>query len=330
MVSRRAWIALACAGALGHSRVACAEAPPKRAIRVAFLGAATAQGYAPQLEALRRGLRDYGYVEGVNLALLTRWADGNYERLRELATQLVALKPDVIVTHATPGTRAAMAATSTIPIVMATNGDAVAQGLVATLPQPGGNVTGSTFLQPQLMAKRIELMQLAVPQGNRIAVLLNPANPTRDSLLHEMRPYVEPLRVTLVPIDAEGADTLPKAIADAVRARVDGMVVRDDARYIAAAADLARIALAHNLPIAGFCELADRGGLIGYGPDFKALFRRVGYFVDRIVRGEAPAMLPVEQARKFELVLNLKTARAMRLTLPRTLLLRADRVVDSQ
>jgi putative ABC transport system substrate-binding protein len=267
-------------------------------------------------------------VEGENLVLEFRWAEGKYERLEALAAELVDSKPDVIVTHATPGTRAAMRATRTIPIVMATNGDAVAQGLVATLAQPGGNVTGTTFLQPELMAKRIELLQAVRPGMRRLGVLLNPANPTRHSLLREIQSSAESLGVSLEPIDVERRQDLSRALADAARRRLGGVIVRDDAMYIAAAEEIAMIALAQKLPTSGFKDLAERGGLIGYGVNFAAMFRRVGYFVDTLVKGTPASIIPVEQARSFELVVNVKTARALRLPLPTRLLVRADRLIE--
>lgn len=327
-VSRRTFLAAACVAAVVVRRSALAQALQGRRVRVAFLGAATPEGYAVQVAALRAGLRDYGYVEGRNLTLEFRWAEGRYERLGPLAMELVASTPDVIVTHATPGTRAAMRATSTIPIVMATNGDAVAQGLIANLAQPGGNVTGSTFLQPELMTKRIELLQAARPRVRRVAILLNPANPTRESLFRDIESSADALGVSIEAIDVERRQDLSRAFLDIARRKLEAVVVRDDAMYIAAAEEIANLALAHKLPSAGFKELAERGGLIGYGVNFAAMFRRVGYFVDRLVKGTPPSAIPVEQARSFELVVNVRSARVLRLTLPMRVLMRADRLIE--
>lgn len=294
---------------------------------IGFLGAATPEGYRPQVEAFRAGLREAGYVEGKNILIEYRWAEGDYGRLPALAAELAALNVNVIVTHATPGTRAAMRATTSIPIVMATNGDAVAQGLVASLARPGGNVTGSTFFQPELMVKRVELLKMAAPHARRVAVLLNPSNPTMDSLLREISTPVRELGIDLHAQTVRQPEELSAAFAEMARAAVQGLLVREDAMYIANAKLIAELAASRSMASVGFKEFAEVGGLLGYGANFLAMFRRAAYFVDKILKGTKAAELPVEQATQFDLVVNRSTADALGLVLPRRLLVRAHRVI---
>jgi putative ABC transport system substrate-binding protein len=303
--------------------------PATKMHRIGFLGAADPAGYyAPLVEALRQGLRDLGHVEGRNLAIEYRWAESQYDRLPALAAELVRLKVEVIVTHGTPGTLAAKQATSTIPIVMAISGDAVATGLVASIARPGGNVTGSTFFYPELNAKRVELLKAAVPRVRRIAVLTHPDNPASAPALKAMEQMATGLKLELEAVETRSPQDLATAYSAMASRRVDGVVVIDDATLLARARQIADLAVKHRLPAIGFREFADAGGLLSYSVSFPEIWRRAAVFIDKIFKGAKPRELPVEQATKFEFVVNLKTAKALGLTIPQGVLQRADHVVE--
>ena len=297
---------------------------PGKIPRIGFLGAASASGYAPQLEAFRRGLRDLGYVEGKNIILEYRWAEGRYDRLPDLAAELVRLKPNLLLTHGTAGTRAAKQATATIPIVMAVSGDAVATGLVASLAHPGGNLTGSSFFNPELAAKRLELVKEVVPGLARVAVLMNPGNLVNEVSLEAMERTARPLGLKLQQVNVEGPEEFDTAFSTIVKGRAGALSVFDDAMLIAQAR---RVATRTRLPTIGFSELAEAGGLMSYGVNFPDLWRRAATYVDKILKGAKPTDLPVEQPTKFEFIINLKTAKQIGLTIPQTMLYRADKVI---
>jgi putative ABC transport system substrate-binding protein len=295
--------------------------------RIGFLGAASASGYAPQLEAFRRGLRDLGYVEGKNIILEYRWAEGTYDRLPVLAAELVRLKPDLVLTHGTAGTRAAKQATTTIPIVMAVSGDAVATGLVASLAHPGGNITGSSFFNPELAAKRLELLKEVVPALTRVAVLMNPGNPVNEVSLQAMERTARSLGLELQQVNVGGPEEFNVAFSTIVKGRAGALSVFDDAMLIAQARRVADLAAKNRLPTIGFSELAEAGGLMSYGVNFPDLWRRAATYVDKILKGAKPADLPVEQPTKFEFIINLKIAKQIGLTIPQSVLYRADKVI---
>jgi putative ABC transport system substrate-binding protein len=302
------------------------RAQQKKIARLGFLGPASATGF--QVAALRAGLRDFGYVEDRNVAIEYRFADGQYARLPALANELVDLNVDVIVTHSTPGTQAAKAATSTIPIVMAVAGDATALGLVDNLARPGGNVTGSTFFNPELMAKRLELLkELATPMS-RIAVLLNPDNPVNEAILPVMEETAKPLGMELTRFYVRGPNEFERSFADIADQRLDAVVINDDPILIVNAKVLALLATSRRIPAISHPEFGAAGGLMAYGVNLYNLFRRAGYFVDRILKGANPGDLPVERPTKFELVINLATAKSLGLNIPATLLTRADEVIE--
>jgi len=300
---------------------------PGKIPRIGFLGAASASGYAPQLEAFRRGLRDLGYVEGKNIILEYRWAEGRYDRLPDLAAELVRLKPNLLLTHGTAGTRAAKQATATIPIVMAVSGDAVATGLVASLAHPGGNLTGSSFFNPELAAKRLELVKEVVPGLARVAVLMNPGNLVNEVSLEAMERTARPLGLKLQQVNVEGPEEFDTAFSTIVKGRAGALSVFDDAMLIAQARRVADLAARTRLPTIGFSELAEAGGLMSYGVNFPDLWRRAATYVDKILKGAKPTDLPVEQPTKFEFIINLKTAKQIGLTIPQTMLYRADKVI---
>jgi putative ABC transport system substrate-binding protein len=296
--------------------------------RIGFLGSATAAGSAKAVESFRAGLREFGYVEGRNIGIEFRWAEGNYDRLSDLVADLIATNVDVLITHGTPGTRAAKQATTTIPIVMAISGDAIATGLVSSLARPEANLTGSTYFLPQLNAKRLELLKEVFPSISRAAALSNPDNPVSRPIIPAMQAAAASLSVILEVVRAQGPSEFSPAFAAMTKSRVGSVVVTEDGEFAASFRTIAALALANKLPSIGAREYAEAGGLIGYGVNILDLYRRAAYFVDRILKGAKPADLPVEQPSKFELVINLPTAEALGLTIPPTLLSRADDVIE--
>jgi putative tryptophan/tyrosine transport system substrate-binding protein len=293
---------------------------------IGILGLASAAAAAPYVNAVRVGLRDLGYVEGQNLIVEYRFGDGNYDRLPNLAA--VHLNVDVLVTFAAPGTQAAKSATSTIPIVMAVTADAVGTGLIASLARPGGNVTGTTVLNPELMAKRLELLKEIVPAITQAAVLFNPGNAANGPVRQAMEMTAKALQVGLQPFELRGSSDLERVFAAMADSKIDALVVHDDQVLIGNAKAIATFAAQQKLPSCGFLEFAVAGGLAAYGVNFVELCRRAAYFVDKILKGTTPANLPVEQPTKFELSINLKTANALGLQVPPMLLARADEVIE--
>jgi putative ABC transport system substrate-binding protein len=301
---------------------------PARPARIGMLGLASETAVAPYVNAVRAGLRDFGYIEGTNLIIEYRFGDGNYDQLPALAAQLVHLNVDVLVTFAAPGTQAAKSATKTIPIVMAVTADAVGTGLVASLAHPGGNVTGTTVLNPELMAKRLELLKELVPTMTQAAVLLNPDNAANGPVRQAMEMTAKALNIGLHPFELRGSGEIESVFAAMVDGKIDAVVVHDDQVLIGNAKTIASLAAKQNLPSCGFLEFATAGGLLAYGVNFIELCRRAGYFVDKILKGTTPSDLPVEQPTKFELVVNLKTARALGLAVPDKLIALADEVIE--
>ena len=297
-----------------------------RVPRVGLLGTTSEAGYARQIRALRQGFRDLGYIEGEDIVIEYRWAQGRYDRLPALAAELVRLQPDVIVTSG-PGVRVMKEATATIPIVMAVGGDVVASGIVASLARPGGNITGSTFFGPELSAKRLELLKEAVPRLARVGVVLNPGGDYRVDL-ERVKTTAAALNVELFETPARSPAEFGEALALAVRGRADGIIFLSDSMLVANMRRLGELSAAKGLPGAGSDEYAEGGGLLAYGVSFPELWRRAPYFVDKILKGSNPATIPVEQASKFELVVNLRTARAMALPIRQSLLPRADQVIE--
>lgn len=326
MHTRRRFLAACAAAAAVAVPVLQAQAGPP--LRVAILGATSAQAYASRWAAFRAGLAGLGYVEGRTLVVDERYADGRHDRLPALARELVARQPHVIVTHGIPGTRAAQAASTSIPIVMAIVTDPVAAGLVQSFAHPGGNVTGTAWFAPELAAKRLGLLREFDPRLRRVAVLANPDNPAFNrSVLATMEAMARSAGVELVIVEARDPAGFGAAITSAVAARAGALAVLEEAALNGAPADIALHARRHRLPSVGNREYAEAGGLIGYGVDLHDLFRRAAGFVDRLARGESASRLPVEQATQFDLVLNDRTAAAIEVTLPPAMRLRAARVV---
>jgi putative ABC transport system substrate-binding protein len=327
MNSRRKLLVALGAGAFAMP-LACFAQRAVKIARVGYLGPTSAAGAKSRVEALRAGLRELGYVEGKNLVIEFRWADDNYQLLPQLAAELVRLKVDVIVTHGTPGTRAAKQATATIPIVMATAGDAVLAGLVANVARPEGNVTGSTFYSPELAAKRLEVLKDAFPRIKRVAVLQNPDNLAMGPILKAMQQTANALKLELQQIGVRAPDELEGAFSAMAAKRAEAVVAIEDAMLNGNIKKIADLAAKHRLPSIGLPELAEAGGLLAYGVDLVQMFRRAAFFVDKILKGTKLNDLPVERATKFELVLNMKTAKALGLKIPESILVRADRVIE--
>lgn len=297
--------------------------------RVGYLSLGSPAAEATRFDAFRAGLAALGYVEGRNLVIEARWLDGApYERLNQLAAELVDLKVEVIVTYATPGVTAAKKATSAIPIVFATVGDAVAVGLVASLARPGGNVTGSSYFLPQLAAKRLELVKEAIPGLSQAGVLFNPANRSAESVLAALRQVAQSLKIELSEFPVREVAKLEESFAAMAARDVIAFVVPEDPTLIYASPAIAQLALKHRLASCGVPELVQAGGLMAYGIDFVATWRHAATFVDKILKGTPPADIPVEQATQFRLELNQQTARALGIAFPLTLLGRADGVVE--
>jgi len=297
--------------------------------RIGFLGPSSAAGIASRLEAFRAGLRDLGYVEGKNLVIEFRWAEGKYDRLSELAEELVRLNVELIVTSSTPGVLAAKQATTVIPIVMAAQGDAIVTGIVTSLARPGGNITGSNFFSPQLQAKRLELLKEVLPKVRRFGFLVNPATaPMPREVFKVMSVTAKSLTVEVQTFEVGGPQEIESVFAEMAKRRVAAFTGQDEPMLTANAALVASIAARHRIAAIGSSAFAEVGGLMGYGPDFSVLWRRAAYFVDRIFKGAKPGDIPIEQPTKFELIVNMKTAKALGVKIPNTILVRADKVIE--
>jgi putative ABC transport system substrate-binding protein len=282
------------------------------------------------LEAFRQSLRDLGYAEGQNLVIEARYAEGSLERYRDLAAELVRLKVDVIVAGGGPAIHAAQHATRTIPIIMAGTTDAVAQGFVASLARPGGNITGLSDLSAELPGKRLEILKETVPQSARIAVLADPDNPYYESRMHNLTVAARALGLQLHVVEVRRADELDTAFVAMTQAAADALFVMDDAQLLnrQRARVVADLAAQHRLPaMCSWREYVDAGLLMSYGPSQLDMQRRTAVYVDKILKGAKPADLPVEQPTKFEFVINLKTAQALGLTLSPVLLSQVDEVI---
>ena len=285
--------------------------------------------FASRIEGFRQGLRDFGYVEGTNITIEYRWAEGRYERLPELAAELVRSNVDLIVTHGTPGSLAAKRATTTIPIVMASIGDPVATGVVASVARPGGNITGQTFFNPELRAKRIELLKEVMPRLTHVAVILNADNPAAvGPEFQAMEKAAQALNIKLQPFRLREPSELVNAFEKMEQTHVEAVETGDDPLAVGNVGAIVALASRGRLLSIGPEDVPRAGGIIGYGVDFVAFFRRAGFFVDKILKGTKPADLPIERASKFQFILNRKAAKALGFELPQSILLRADEVIE--
>jgi putative ABC transport system substrate-binding protein len=297
---------------------------------VGFLGGGSPGPAAPNVAAFRQGLSETGYVEGQNVAIEFRWAEGHYDRLPALAADLVGRKVDVIVAAGgTTGALAAKSATSMIPIVFNTGGDPVEDGLVASLARPGGNLTGSSLMLAELIPKRLELLTELVPQARVIALLVNPTNATAERVMGDAQEAARAKGVELQILKAGTEGDVEGAFTTLVQLQAGALVVSTDPFFITRRAQLVALAARHAVPATyDTREFAAAGGLISYGPSPIAALRLVGIYVGKILKGAKPADLPVQQPTRFELVVNLKTANALGLTVPPSILARADEVIE--
>jgi len=326
VIDRRGFIGTLTGALLTTPRSAAAQGPG-RGYRLGFLGGASAPGYASLLEAMRAGLADHGYVEGQSIAIEYRWADGKYDRLPALAGELVRLKVELIITQGTPAALAAKKATTSIPIVMAIVGNPVETGIVASLAHPGGNITGSSFFWGDLNAKRLEVMKTLNPRLTRAGVLMNGDNPAMVPVLQAMEERAQALHVKLRAMYVRRLSEFEAALA-AARPQVEALIIVDDGLFVGNARRLASLAIQNRLPSVGFREYCEAGGLIAYGVDFPYIWRRSMVFVDKVLKGARAGDLPMEQADKFELIINNTTAKALGTAVPQSLLLRANQVIE--
>jgi putative tryptophan/tyrosine transport system substrate-binding protein len=301
---------------------------PEKVPRIGFLSATSPSAQNAFLDAFKQGLRDLGYVVGQNVALEIRAAEGKYDSLPDRAAELVRLKVDVIFAASAPAIKAAKQATSTIPIVFETLSDPVADGFVANLARPGGNLTGLAGLAPELSGKRLELLKEVVPRLTRVAVLLNPDNPNARRLLKETEISAQALGMQLQVLQVRHPDELDKAFSAMTKARAGALTVIPDPTLQAERKKVADLSAKTRLPaIYGISGVAEIGGLMVYAPSLHDLWRRAATYVDKILKGAKPADLPVEQPTKFEFIVNLKAAKQIGLTIPPNVLARADRVI---
>ena len=280
-------------------------------------------------QAFRQGLRELGYVEGQNIAIESRWAEGKYNLLPGLAAELVRLKIMVIVTYGGVATVAAKQATGTIPIVMAVVQEAVSTGLVSSLARPGGNITGMSSMSIELVEKQLQILKEVVPKLSRVALLGNPAQIGHAPQVHHAQDTARQLGVGLQVLEARDPSEIDKAFAGITRERINAVIVLPDSMLLDHRTHIAYLATRARLPmISVLSDHAEAGGLMAYGPRIADTFRRAATYVDKILKGAKPGELPIEQPTTFELVINLKTAKALGLTIPPSLLLRADQVIE--
>ena len=296
--------------------------------RIGFLNALFPTTNPARIEAFRQGLRDAGYAEGKNIVLEYRYAERKADRLAALAAELVRLKVDVIVTSASQETRAAKAATNTIPIVMINEPDPVGTGLVASLARPGGNITGLSTLSPQLSGKRLELLKEIIPKLSRVAVLGNSSNPGNADTLKELELAAQALEVKIQYLDVPNANKIESSFRAAGKERADAVLVLSNSILTSQRKQVIRLAIKSRLPVSyPRPEFVESGGLMTYGVSLIENSRRAAAYVDKILKGARPADLPVEQPTKFELIVNLKAAQQIGLAVPPSVLARADRVI---
>ena len=326
---RRAFMAVI-AGGLLSAPVAAQAQQAGKVWRIGVLSSGSPSATAvARIDAFKQGLRELGYVEGQNIAIESRWGAGKYESLPGLAAELVRLKMDVIVTAAVPAIRAAKEATSTIPIVMAVVVDPVATGLVASFARPGGNITGLSVRTPELVGKQLGMLKEIVPKASRVAVLWNPENPGNPPQLRAAEVAARTLGMRLQPLEARTPREIDSAFTAMTKEAAGAVVVLVDVMFIDQRTRIADLAATRRLPaVYGQVEHVGAGGLMAYAPNFLDNYRRAAVYVDKILKGAKPGDLPIEQATKFELVINLKTAKALGLTIPPSLLQRADQVIE--
>jgi len=319
---------LVAAGVLVAAPLAARAQQAARVPRIGFLGNSTAALEANLVGPFREGLRDLGYVEGRNVLIEYRWAEGRYERFPALIAELAALKVDVIVTAGTPASLAVKKTATSIPLVMVAVGDPIGIGLVADFGKPGGNVTGLSSIAPELEGKRLELLREVIPNVSHIAVLWNPDNPFHVGSLKETRAAAQVMGIKLQLLGVRVSEEFPATFAAILRERPGALLVLADRLFLHNRALIVDFEAKHRLPgVYAYRELVEAGGLMSFGPSYAGMHRRAAYFVDRILKGAKPADLPVERPATFELVINLKVAKALGLTIPQSVVLRVTEVI---
>ena len=325
-VRRREFIALLGGAAAAWPLAARAQQSGK-AYRIGWLQPAPIPD--TWLKGFRQGLQEFNYVEGKNLIIEYRWGDGNFDRLPEMAAELVQLNVDAIVSGNTPALLALQKATRTIPIVMLTSSDPLRSGLAASLARPGGNITGLSVMTREASGKRLELLREIIPKLSRVIVLSNPENPVVVLSVQETRAAAQAFSLKLDSVDMRKPSELGRALSVIVGTRPDALVLLEDSMILSQRAQIATFALEHRLPsISPFREFSEVGGLMSYGASVPDLYRRAAGYIKRILEGAKPAELPIEQPTKFELVINLKTAKALGLTVPTIMQMTADEVIE--
>jgi putative ABC transport system substrate-binding protein len=326
-MDRRTFIAMVGGSILAAPLVVAAQQSAK-VYRIGLLIGSTESFVAPYVAIFRQALRALGYVEGGNIAIEYRYAEGNYDRLPLLAADLARLKVDIVVTEGTPPTRAAKQVTTTIPIVMTVTGDPVVAGLVTNLARPGSNLTGASFFFPEMAAKRLQLLKEVIPTLSRATVVWNPSNTVHGPVVKAVEEAAKALGVAIQHVKIQQPADVDDALLAMGRAR-DSLVVLEDAMINVCSKQIAQVAAKHRLPtIFGLTTFAEAGGLMAYGPNRPELWRRAATFVDKILRGAKPGDLPVEQPVRFDLAINVRTAERLGLTIPPAVLVRADQVVE--
>src|SRR6476659_5978224 len=302
---------------------------PAKIPRIGFLGNSTATMEANLIGPLRDGLRELGYEEGRNVIIEFRWADGKYDQFPALVAELLAAKVDVIITAGTPATLAIKKATSTVPLVFIAVGDPVGTGVVPNLGRPGGNITGLSSIAPDLEGKRLELLREVVPKLSHVAFFLNPANAFHTASMRQARVAAESLGIKLQPMEVNKSEQLDGAFASIVKEKPDALLILADRVFLHNRKRMMEFAIQQRLPsVNAYRELVEAGGLISYGPSYEDMHRRAAVYVDKILKGTKPADLPIEQPTKFTLLINLKTAKTLGLTVPPTLVARADELIE--
>jgi putative tryptophan/tyrosine transport system substrate-binding protein len=329
-MERRTFMAVISGGLLAAPLAAEAQ-PAAKAPRIGVLlpGTPATATRSPRMQAFYQSLRELGWVEGQNVVFERRYAEGQFDRLSTLATELARLNVDVIVTASSPPAKAAKSATTSIPIVILDPGDPVATGLVTSLARPGGNVTGVSSIAPDLAAKRLEMLKEAAPRTSRVAVLFNAVIPPAEIAMTELKAAAQTLGLRIQSVAVQGPKGFEEAFGTITQARADGLIVFPDPLTFNNQELIANFAAQSRIfSLFGAKEFVEIGGLMSYGPSYPAMFRRGAYYVDRILKGAKPADLPVEQPTKFELVINLKTAKALDLDVPEKLRALADEVIE--
>lgn len=307
----------------------CVAQTPTRVLRIGYLSPSSQATAGALAQSFSQGMREHGYVEGQNLVIDHRWAEGRYERLPGLAAELMQLKPDVLLTSTSFATRAAQQATASIPIVMVAVADPVGQGFVSSFARPGGNITGLSGQYEDLIQKMLEFLHALEPRVSRIAVLVDPSSPIGSGWLRHLQMAAQVLGVQLLPVQVSGPGELETDLATLTKERPDALLLLPHPRLFTLRTEIADVALRRRLRAIGtWREFAEAGGLMSYGQNLSENYRRAATYVYRILKGAKPADLPVEQPTNFELVINLKTAKALGLTIPQAVLMRAEKVIE--